>query len=172
MKLLLTFVFLAFLSVSVFGQSNGTVTSNTLPSAPIVVSTTNTAPSGNLVLNTDGTITVNPQDLLSFLPNKYKSLILLLIALSPGIIKIITAYKAGGTTSQALASAFVDKHVQLTNEIAALKARTGLPPTPAPAAPSVPVVAPAPVLPPLTSLPPVGSLPVIQPNPQILTIKP
>jgi hypothetical protein len=128
---------------------------NPLKLSPVipVMAPTNAPVSGNLVLNPDGTVTVNPSDILSFLPAKYKSLILLLIALTPVWTKIITALKAGGTTTQALSSAFADKHVQVANEISQLKVRTGLPLTPA-----APIVAPTPppVAPivPLTSLPP------------------
>lgn len=149
-------------------QANKEATSN----AVAAVLSTNTTP-GTVAIDANGNVTINPQDVLSFIPAQYRSLVLFLVAVfAVPFIKAATAKMAGGTMTQAISGAFADKHVQITNEISQLKARTGLAQTPAPAAPAPP--APPPVIP-LTSLAPVspvGSLPVIQPNPVVPTTKP
>lgn len=161
MKRLLAILVLAFLTVQLHAQP--VAVSNTFVTVPTPVVAAPVAAGQLVVMNPDGSLTVS-QDALSFIPVKYRGLVVLVLAMGTALLpvvgRMVHAYNAGGSTGQAIASAFLGKNVGVGNEIAQLKARTGLPPTPAPPAPSVPAPAPVEPLPVLTQLPPPAAPPV------------
>lgn len=120
--------------------------------APLVPAT---ASSQSIVLNSDGSISVSP-DILSFLPVKYRTLIILLCALALPICKFAHGMASSGTIKQsALSAVGLAIPPSVMNELVQLKTRTALPQTPAPPAPKPVATAPAvPAVVPLTNLPP------------------
>lgn len=112
-------------------------------SAPVTFST-----------NADGSLSISANDVMGFVPTRYRSLVAMLLPLLALVLpRMIHSYKSGGSTKDALSGAFMGVSKQVGNEITQLKQRTALPLTPAPPA-ALPVTpAPAPVTP-LTHLPP------------------
>jgi hypothetical protein len=148
------------LAFSCGAQTNTNLAEKPVMGIPITTNTPASASPQPLVLNSDGSISVSP-DLLNVIPVKYKSLAILLIALTPTLIKIAHELKTpGSTVGSALINSVTGKSQAVINEVYRLNHRTGISnDAPAPAAPkTVPVVPPAaPLPPPLTTLPPVAS---------------
>lgn len=143
----------SMLAFSACGQTNGPVFEKSVTGIPITTNQPAVSSTEPLVVNPDGTISVSP-DLLNVIPVKYKSLVILLLALTPTFIKIAHELKTpGSTVGGSLVNAVTGRSQAVLNEIAQLKRRTALPLVPAPPAPVVTPPTPAPIVP-LTSLPP------------------